>query len=150
MTTTTPFAATVTPMQTKTQDAWKVIDSLTPALKAKITRADNKLQAQKDLADKPYYEDYRQVIDENAPRRDKKISEARAKRDALIAQAEAEFQIARDEAQAEFLVDVQPISDTYNRKSLEHYRAYVVAWKALVAEVSGQEIAQLSKDNYWL
>lgn len=140
MTTTTPFAATVTPME-KTQDAWQVIDSLTPALKAKITRADNKLQAQKDLADKPYYDDYRQVIDENAPRRDKKISEARAKRDALIAQAEAEFQIARNEAQAEFEVEVKPISDTYNRKSIEHYRAYVVAWKALVAEVSGQEIA---------
>jgi hypothetical protein len=141
MTTTTPFAATVTPMQTKTQDAWKVIDSLTPALKAKITRADNKLQAQMMLADKPYLDDYRQVIDENAPRRDKKISEARAKRDALIAQAEAEFQIARDEAQAEFEVEVKPISDTYNRKSVEHYRAYVAAWRALVAEVSGQEIA---------
>lgn len=141
MTTTTPFAATVTPMQTKTQDAWKVIDSLTPALKAKITRADNKLQAQKDLADKPYFEDYRQVVDENAPRRDQKIAEARTKRDALIKAAEAEFQIARDEAQAEFLIPVQPISDLYNQKSIEHYRAYVVAWKALIAEVSGQEIA---------
>ena len=140
MTTTTPFAATVTPMQTKTQDAWKVIDSLTPALKAKITRADNKLQTQKDLADKPYLEDYQQVIDENAPRRDQKIAEARTKRDALIKAAEAEYQIAREAAQAEFLIPVQPISDLFNQKSIEHYRAYVVAWKALVAEVSGQEI----------
>lgn len=131
----------MTTTTTNLQDVYNVIDSLKPSDKAKITKADNKLQAQMDLADKPYYEDYRQVIDENAPRRDKKISEARAKRDALIAQAEAEFQIARDEAQTEFLVDVQPISDTYNRKSIEHYRAYVVAWKALVAEVSGQEIA---------
>ena len=139
--TTTPFGATVTPMATKTQDAWKVIDSLTPALKAKITRADNKLQAQMMLADKPYLDDYRQVIDENAPRRDAIIAKAKAKRDALIKAAEAEYRIARDEAQAEFEVEVQPISDTYNRKSAEHYRAYVVAWKALVAEVSGQEIA---------
>jgi hypothetical protein len=139
MTTTTPFGATVTP--TKTQDAWKVIDSLTPALKAKITRADNKLQAQKDLADKPYLEDYRQVIDENAPRRDEIIAKARAKRDALIAEAEAEFQASRTEAQKEFEVYVKPISDLYNQKSIEHYRAYVVAWKALIAEVSGQEIA---------
>lgn len=141
MTTTTPFGATITPIATKTQEAWQVIDSLTPALKAKITRADNKLQAQKDLADQPYLEDYRQVIDENAPRRDEIIAKARAKRDALIAQAEAEYQATRAEAQKEFEVYVKPISDTYNQKSVEHYRAYVVAWKALVAEVSGQEIA---------
>lgn len=132
---------TTTTIQFNAQDVYSVIDSLKPSLKAKITKGDNKLRNEMAMRNKPYMDDYRQVIDEHAPRRDSIIAKARAERDAIIAEAEAKFQAVRRDAQAEFEIEVKPLYEVQNKVWQENYVIYLNQWKALVEEVSGQEIA---------
>jgi vacuolar-type H+-ATPase subunit H len=141
MTSTTPFAATVTPMATKTQNAWKVIDACTPAIKGKITKAANKLNDIRCAKNKPFYDDFRAIQDANYPTRDAIIEEAKAKRDALIAQAEAEFQSVRNEAQKAYEALTQESYKEYNDRSTAHYAEYSEAWLKMVSEITGVEVS---------
>jgi hypothetical protein len=146
MTTETPFGATVRPMTATSisfdpQAVWKIIRDLKPSLKAKITKGDNKLRSVMAERNRPSQEAVRAVLDMYAPNRDAIIERAKAERDEAIRIAEDKFQTIREVALAEFNVHAKPVFDAEHEIWKKNHALYLNEWKALVEEVSGQEIA---------
>lgn len=140
MTTTTPFGATITPMQYDMQKIWKAIDELKPSDKAKITKGDNKLRALMAERNRPSQEEYRVAVNTYCTPRDAKIAEAQAKRDAIVKAANEEFEAARNEAMDE-VKDI--LTEAHNKDHAvwkTNYELYKQEWYQLVVSVIGREI----------
>ena len=138
--TTTPFGATITPMNDDMQKIWKAIDELKPSDKAKITKGDNKLRSLMAERNKPSQDEYRVVLNTYCTPRDAKIAEAKAKRDAIIKAANEEFDAVRDEAIKEANVFLNPANDANNAVWKTNYELYKQEWYRLVVSVVGREI----------
>lgn len=138
MTTTTPFGATVRPMELDMQKIWKAIDELKPSDKAKITKGDNKLRSVMAERNKPSQDEYRVVLNTYCTPRDAKIAEAKAKRDAIIKAANEEFDAVRDEAIKEANVFLTPANEANNAVWKTNYELYKQEWYRLVVSVVGE------------
>lgn len=131
----------MTTTTTNLQDVYNVIDTLKPSDKAKITKADNKLRNEMDTRNRPFQQIVRGKMDMYAPNRDAIIAKAKADYDEAVQIAKDKYDTIREIAQAEFAAQTKAVIEISNVEWKINYDLYIKAWKALVVEVSGQEIA---------
>ncbi len=138
MTTTTPFGATIRPIDLNMQKVWKAIDELKPSDKAKITKGDNKLRSVMAERNRPSQEAYKIILDRECGPRDAKIKEAQEKYDAICEAARREFDAVRIQAINEANVFLTPASNADNEVWKANYELYKQEWYQLVVSIVGE------------
>lgn len=115
--------------------------NLTPAQKAKITRAEKNLELQMAEMNKVTYQPLREAIDLYAPARDAIIEKAKADMDEAIQIAEDKFRTIREVACAEFDSKIKTVEKAHENAFHANYKWFLDEMAKVKAEVSGQEIA---------
>ena len=121
-------------------DAWRYIEQLSPAEKAKLTRRANKLRAEVGEKNRPIHERAMQLSESFYAKRDAIVAEALAHRDAIIKAANAQFESISNRAYEDARQATVHFHTEANDKVNANWKEHDIAWKQLVSEVLGMEV----------
>jgi len=105
------------------------VADLTPAQKAKRTRAHKKAYAIMDQAVEPQYKKWEAALNRFAPIRDRYIDQLQAERDAAIAEINRKYEEQYAIQMAQFEHMMKPTQDAYDKARKEAWAVYTATMK---------------------